>query len=60
MISDTERMDWLVSMDVEVRTPMLHGSRELFTAQTVTDEEGQYYRTSLRAQIDAAIAQNKV
>lgn len=52
---DMTRMDWLVSHDVEVRDPRLHGSSHLFTAQTTSDEEDEIYQTSLREQIDAAM-----
>ncbi|NYA42913.1 hypothetical protein HZI31_06285 [Serratia fonticola] len=53
---DTRRMDWLVAHYVEVRKPLLYGSEKFFTAQTLTDEEDDYHATSLREQIDAAMA----
>ncbi|MFV8981139.1 hypothetical protein [Serratia fonticola] len=53
---DTRRMDWLVAHHVEVRKPLLYGSEKFFTAQTLTDEEDDYHATSLREQIDAAMA----
>lgn len=46
-------MDWLVSMHVEVRNPLLCGSRALFTAQQTSDEESPVFETDLRNQIDA-------
>jgi len=49
---DVNRMDWLVSMNVEVRKPALYGSHKLFTAQTISDEEDEQHHTSLREQID--------
>ncbi|WP_051372415.1 hypothetical protein [Serratia fonticola] len=54
--NDTRRMDWLVAHHVEVRKPLLYGSEKFFTAQTMTDEEDDYHATSLREQIDAAMA----
>jgi hypothetical protein len=58
-ISDTERMDWLVSKNVEVREPLLHGSTHIFHAQEITDEEDDYTATRLREQIDAMILAGK-
>lgn len=55
-LDDTRRMDWLVAHHVEVRKPLLYGSEKFFTAQTMTDEEDDYHATSLREQIDAAMA----
>mgnify|MGYP000228619929 FL=1 len=51
IITDDMRMDWLVKMAVEVRTPALYGSHALFHAQSLADE-GEEHRTDLRAQID--------
>ncbi|MBP1035838.1 hypothetical protein J8631_09730 [Serratia fonticola] len=56
MPDDTRRMDWLVAHHVEVRKPLLYGSEKFFTAQTLTDREDDYHATSLREQIDAAMA----
>lgn len=57
-ITDVDRMDWLTSMAVEVRVPLVYGSRAMFHAQTVS-EDYETHRTSLREQIDAAmISQN--
>ena len=53
---DAERMDWLVSQHVEVRTPMVYGSRANFVAQTLSSEEDAGHRTDLREQIDRARA----
>lgn len=55
-LDDTRRMDWLVAHHVEVRKPLLYGSEKFFTAQTLTDKEDDYHATSLREQIDAAMA----
>jgi len=55
---DAARLDWLVAHAVEVRDPMLHGSVHLFTAQTTSDEEDEFHRTSLREQIDAAMQES--
>ncbi|HHQ6553247.1 TPA: hypothetical protein ACSTJZ_003141 [Serratia fonticola] len=55
-LDDTRRMDWLVAHHVEVRKPLLYGSEKFFTAQTLTDREDDYHATSLREQIDAAMA----
>jgi len=51
IITDDMRMDWLIKKHVEVRKPARHGSFALFHAQDVS-EEGDDYRTDLRAQID--------
>lgn len=56
LLEDNERMDWLVSQHVEVRTPLVYGSRAGFVAQTLSDEEDAEHRTDLREQIDRAIA----
>jgi len=52
---DTKRMDWLVSMCVEVREPLRYGSAPVFHAVAVTDEEDDYHATTLREQIDAIL-----
>lgn len=54
-VRDGIRMDWLVSKAVEVRDPLRHGSRAMFHAQTVNDED-EPHRTTLREQVDAAMA----
>jgi hypothetical protein len=54
-VRDGIRMDWLVSKAVEVRDPLRHGSRAMFHAQTASDED-EPHRTTLREQIDAAMA----
>ena len=51
---DTRRMDWLVSQNVEVRTPMPYGSHARFVAQCDSDD-CEEYRTTLREQIDKAM-----
>ncbi len=53
--ADAERMDWLVSMYVEVRRPLCNGSRALFVAQAESDEEDEVHQTNLREAIDAAM-----
>lgn len=52
---DTKRMDWLVSMCVEVRKPLRYGSEHVFHAVATTDEEDDYHATTLREQIDAIL-----
>lgn len=51
---DTRRMDWLVSQNVAVRTPMPYGSHARFVAQCDSDDCEEYH-TTLREQVDAAI-----
>ena len=51
IITDDMRMDWLTKKHVEVRTPACYGLHALFHAQDQS-EEGDDYRTDLRAQID--------
>lgn len=51
---DTRRMDWLVSQNVEVRTPMPYGSHARFVAQCDSDDCEEYH-TTLREQIDKAM-----
>jgi len=53
---DTKRMDWLVSKTVNVREPLVYGSRSLFWSQTISDDWEEEHKTTLREQIDAAIA----
>jgi len=53
---DTRRMDWLVSKTVDVREPLVYGSRSLFWSQTISDDWEEEHKTTLREQIDAAIA----
>lgn len=55
-LRDAERMEWLTSMAVEVRTPLRYGSAALFHARPDNDE-GEPYHTTLRAQIDSAMQQ---
>ncbi len=52
--ADQDRLDWLESKTVEVRTPLVHGSRPLFFAEEISDE-GEEYRTNLREMIDDQI-----
>lgn len=58
IITDQQRMDWLVGMAVEVRSPALYGSRALFHAREISDHD-EPYQTSLREQIDACIRAGK-
>lgn len=53
---DTRRMDWLVSKTVNVREPMVYGSHDLFWSQTISDDWEEEHKTTLREQIDAAMA----
>jgi len=53
---DTRRMDWLVSKTVNVREPMVYGSHDLFWSQTISDDWDEEHKTTLREQIDAAMA----
>ena len=55
LVADKQRMDWLVSQHVEVRTPLVYGSRANFVAQQLSDEEDEVHRTDLREQIDRAL-----
>ena len=57
--SDTGRMNWLVAQYVEVRTPLVYGSRALFVAQQLSDEEDEHHRTDLRERVDAAMRGGK-
>lgn len=52
---DTRRMDWLVSKTVNVREPLVYGSRDLFWSQSITDGYEDYHATKLREQIDEAM-----
>lgn len=49
---DTLRLNWLTRMDVEVRQPLVHGSRQLFLATPTEVEGGDDEPSNLRAQID--------
>lgn len=53
---DTRRMDWLVSKTVNVREPLVYGSHDLFWSQTISDDWEEEHKTTLREQIDAAMA----
>lgn len=53
-ITDKERMDWLCSKFVEVRQPLLYGSREIFLSQ-MCSEEWEEDKSTLREQIDSEI-----
>jgi hypothetical protein len=49
--ADTERMEWLRRMHVEVRVPAVHGSFHLFHASP-TDTDGDEEPSDIREQID--------
>lgn len=53
---DTRRMDWLVSKTVNVREPLVYGSHDLFWSQTISEDWEEEHKTTLREQIDAAMA----
>lgn len=54
-VGDTARLDWLETMHVEVRVPLVHGSLGLFHASP-PDGEDSGEPSDLRERIDAAIA----
>ena len=56
---DTRRMDWLVSKTVNVREPLVYGSRDMFWSQTISDDWEEEHKTALREQIDAAMLAEK-
>ncbi len=57
-MNDTQRLDWLERHVVEVRDPLVHGSRHMFFAQDLA-EEGEEYRNNIRAAIDEAQKESK-
>ncbi len=59
VLDDTRRMDWLVSKTVNVREPLVYGSRDLFWSQTISDDWEEKHKTTLREQIDAAMDAEK-
>jgi hypothetical protein len=50
---DIQRLNWLETMTVNVRTPLVYGSRDLFWS-TPDDPEGGLGVSNIRAAIDAA------
>lgn len=50
-IADKERLDWLEGFHVEVRTPLVHGSRHLFRAHP-DDNDGLETPSDIRREID--------
>jgi hypothetical protein len=52
---DTARLDWLETQCVEVRTPLVHGSRAKFSANPDDSYEGEVHPSDLRTKIDAAL-----
>ncbi|WP_231130884.1 hypothetical protein [Burkholderia vietnamiensis] len=57
-VTDTARLDWLCERVVNVRHPLLYGSRDMFWASPTDDDSG-HSPSDLRAQIDAARAGEK-
>lgn len=55
---DTARLDWLETMTVNVRTPLLYGSHDLFWANPDDSFEGQIGPSDIRAQIDNAMTKS--
>ncbi|WP_208950681.1 hypothetical protein [Rahnella sp. ChDrAdgB13] len=53
---DTKRLDWLCAHCVEVRDPQMYGSHAMFHAQQDSEEWDLPHHTTLREQVDAAIA----
>jgi len=53
---DAERMEFLVQHIVEVREELRYGSRFMFVSQAQYGDEDEFLGTTLREQIDAAIA----
>lgn len=53
--TDTRRLDWLELRDVEVRNPLVYGSRHMFFATPDDSFEGEEGLSEIRAQIDAAM-----
>jgi len=53
--ADVKRMDWLCSHCVEVRYPLMYGSREMFRAQQDSEEWDLPHHTKLREQVDEAM-----
>lgn len=54
--NDTTRMNWLEMQDVEVRTPLVYGSRKNFEAY-LDIQEGGDDPSNIRQAIDSAITQ---
>ncbi|MDN8071135.1 hypothetical protein [Burkholderia vietnamiensis] len=57
-VTDTARLDWLCERVVNVRHPLLYGSRDMFWASPTDDDSG-HSPSDIRAQIDAARAGEK-
>ncbi len=55
---DTERLDWLETQVVNVRTPLIHGSLEGFWSRP-EDLNGEDGPSNIRQAIDFAIEQQK-
>lgn len=51
---DSDRLNWLETKAVNVRLPLVHGSRNLFWSSPVESEGEDDYPSELRIQIDAA------
>ena len=54
--TDTERLDWLETMTVNVRHPLRYGSRNLFWSSPEDMDGGPSGPSDIRKQIDAARA----
>lgn len=52
-MTDTERLDWLCEHVVNVRLPLVYGSRDMFWASPTDDDTG-HEASDLRAKIDEA------
>ena len=55
MITDKERLDWLELYLVEVRNPLVYGSRHMFYAVPEQEEGEEESPSDLRDQIDQHI-----
>lgn len=49
---DRKRMDWLETKVVNVREPMVYGSKDILWSFELTDENDTGYVTKIRQQID--------
>lgn len=58
-IEETQRLNWLELQHVQVRAPLLYGSRECFTANPEGDEEDPALPSDLRAEVDKCIAKSE-
>lgn len=56
-MADTQRLDWLCTQFVTVRTPLRYGSRENFMGLP-DDNDGESVPWDIRKAIDAAVAKD--